>query len=397
MPNRGKFIGNDNLYVPDAPTIGDATAGNAEVSVTFTAPSDVGNDAITAYGASATDGTNVIGATGSSSPITVTGLSNGTSQTAQVWAINDYGNGPLSAATSSFSPVAPIGLFMGGEPSNNNQVNAVEKITISSASNSTDFGDLSTVKVQGGACSSSTRALYGGGYGSGGLGTFDVIEYFTFSSAGNATDFGDLSIANYGIMSLSNSTRGIFSGGQDGFGNAKNLIEYVTIASTGNVTDFGDLTVAKKLGATAASTTRGVFYGGAVNVIDYITIASTGNATDFGDATIYEDTIGGASNSTTGVFSGNSQTNGTIYKINIASTGNDSTFGGNLSDSRINIGATSSSTRAVFGGGMNNSDVRVKTMDFITYSSAGNAQDFGDLITIAGYNPKATSNSHGGL
>ena len=53
MPNRGKFIGNDNLYVPDAPTIGDATAGDAQVSVTFTAPSDVGNDAITAYGASA--------------------------------------------------------------------------------------------------------------------------------------------------------------------------------------------------------------------------------------------------------------------------------------------------------------------------------------------------------
>ncbi len=79
MPNRGKFIGNDNLYVPDAPTIGDATAGNTQVSVAFTAPSDVGNDDITAYGVSATDGTNVIGATGSSSPVTVTGLTNGTS------------------------------------------------------------------------------------------------------------------------------------------------------------------------------------------------------------------------------------------------------------------------------------------------------------------------------
>ena len=54
MPNRGKFIGGqDNLFVPDAPTIGDATAGDAQVSVAFTAPSDVGSDAITLYGVSA--------------------------------------------------------------------------------------------------------------------------------------------------------------------------------------------------------------------------------------------------------------------------------------------------------------------------------------------------------
>ena len=89
MAFKGGLIGNDNLYVPDAPTIGTATGDDQSLSVTFTAPSDVGNDDITAYGASATDGTNVIGATGSSSPVTITGLTNGTSYTAQVWAIND--------------------------------------------------------------------------------------------------------------------------------------------------------------------------------------------------------------------------------------------------------------------------------------------------------------------
>ena len=53
MPNKGKFIGGqDNLFVPDAPTVGTATAGNAQVSVAFTAPSDVGGDAVTLYGAS---------------------------------------------------------------------------------------------------------------------------------------------------------------------------------------------------------------------------------------------------------------------------------------------------------------------------------------------------------
>ena len=53
MPNKGKFIGSqDNLFVPDAPTIGTATADGFSVSIAFTAPSDVGADAITLYGAS---------------------------------------------------------------------------------------------------------------------------------------------------------------------------------------------------------------------------------------------------------------------------------------------------------------------------------------------------------
>ncbi len=39
MTRRGGFVGGqDNLSVPDAPTIGAATAGNTEVSVAFTAP-----------------------------------------------------------------------------------------------------------------------------------------------------------------------------------------------------------------------------------------------------------------------------------------------------------------------------------------------------------------------
>ena len=49
MAFKGGLIGNDNLYVPDAPTIGTATADGLGVSVAFSAPSDVGNDDITAY------------------------------------------------------------------------------------------------------------------------------------------------------------------------------------------------------------------------------------------------------------------------------------------------------------------------------------------------------------
>ena len=37
------------IVVPGAPTIGTATAGNAQASVTFTAPAANGGSAITAY------------------------------------------------------------------------------------------------------------------------------------------------------------------------------------------------------------------------------------------------------------------------------------------------------------------------------------------------------------
>ena len=165
MVRRGSFIGGqDNLSVPDAPTIGAATAGAGQVSVAFTAPSDVGDAPITGYGASATDGTNVIGGTGSSSPVTISGLTNGTSYTAQVWAINDYGNGPLSAATSSFTPVAgTVGLFAGGED-NSAIANTVQKIIPESAGNATDFGDLSAVRQASAGGGSDTRCIVAGGY-----------------------------------------------------------------------------------------------------------------------------------------------------------------------------------------------------------------------------------------
>jgi hypothetical protein len=91
------------LQVPGAPTIGTATGGNAQASVTFTAPSDVGGGAITSYTVVSSGGQ--VG-TGSSSPITVTGLTNGQSYTFTVYANNAYGPGDVSAASNSVTPAA---------------------------------------------------------------------------------------------------------------------------------------------------------------------------------------------------------------------------------------------------------------------------------------------------
>jgi hypothetical protein len=86
-----------SLYcLPGAPAIGTATAGNAEATVTFTPPAYYGGSAISSY--TATCG--AFSASGPGSPITVTGLANGTTHDCSVTATNTVGTGPPSGATS---------------------------------------------------------------------------------------------------------------------------------------------------------------------------------------------------------------------------------------------------------------------------------------------------------
>ena len=88
-----------------APTIGTATAGNATASVTFSAPSDVGSAPITNYTVTSTPSS--ITGTGASSPVTVSGLANGTAYTFKVKAFNGAGTSAESAASNSVTPAAP--------------------------------------------------------------------------------------------------------------------------------------------------------------------------------------------------------------------------------------------------------------------------------------------------
>ena len=91
--------------VPDAPTIGTATAGNASAVVTFTAPSSNGGNAITGYTVTSSPGG--ITASGSSSPITVTGLTNDVAYTFTVKATNSQGDSAASTASNSVTPSLP--------------------------------------------------------------------------------------------------------------------------------------------------------------------------------------------------------------------------------------------------------------------------------------------------
>lgn len=98
------IVGVPPADVPDAPTIGAATAGNAAADVAFTPPVFNGGAVITGYTATSTPGG--ITASGTSSPITVPGLTNGTAYTFTVHATNSAGDSAESAATNSVTPSA---------------------------------------------------------------------------------------------------------------------------------------------------------------------------------------------------------------------------------------------------------------------------------------------------
>ena len=91
----------------DAPVIGTATAGNGSASVAFTAPGNNGGLIVSGY----TVDCSGYPATGTSSPITVSGLTNGTVYTCTVTATNDAGTSAPSAASNAVTPLAPANSF----------------------------------------------------------------------------------------------------------------------------------------------------------------------------------------------------------------------------------------------------------------------------------------------
>ncbi|MFN3988178.1 MAG: IPTL-CTERM sorting domain-containing protein [Rhodocyclaceae bacterium] len=94
-----------NPVVPGAPTAVTATAGDTQASVSFTAPTNTGGATITGYTVTANP-PDVLPVNGGSSPIVVTGLTNGQVYTFTVTADNVVGTGPASAASNSITPAA---------------------------------------------------------------------------------------------------------------------------------------------------------------------------------------------------------------------------------------------------------------------------------------------------
>jgi uncharacterized protein (TIGR02145 family) len=101
-----------SAVAPDAPTNVVATAGNGSASVAFVAPTNNGGIDITEYTVTSNPGS--FTQTGTTSPISVTGLTNGTPYTFTVAARNLVGpsieSAPSAAVTPATVPDAPTGV-----------------------------------------------------------------------------------------------------------------------------------------------------------------------------------------------------------------------------------------------------------------------------------------------
>ena len=253
------------------------------------------------------------------------------------------------------------------------------------------------------------RAVIGaGGYPSGTTG----MDYVEIATTGNGNDFGDLRVGNYGRGSFSSSTRGIVGGGAGSPYVAS--IEYQIISSQGGSNDFGDLSVGLRFFRGTSNNSRGTWMGGQrpstdfetyAVIINYNEIATLSDANFF--ANLFEARTGAnatLSSPTRGITAGDqgyspysgagAVTNG-IEFITFATFGNGQDFG-DLSTARANAAGLSSNTRGVFGGGNpqsspNNTD----TMEYITIATLGNVTDFGNLTSSTNSQMGTSNNTRG--
>jgi len=284
------------------------------------------------------------------------------------------------------------GLFATMSPNASTTTDAVDFITISTAGNATDFGNLSVARNGAAGLGSRSRALFAGGRTT--PSDSNIIDFHEFSSTGNFTDFGDLTDTSAYQKGLANQTRGVNAGGYSP--SINDIIDFVTIASTGNAVDFGNLD--QNIGGGpggGASPTRGVFSGGynpspaltALNILQFITIASTGNSQDFGDMTVLRAHNAQATSSTRSVIAmgynktpstGNYDNQATSEVFTFATLGNTISFG-DMINTGISPGGTSDSVRGVWAGGSS-----TNTIQYVNISTTGDAVDFGDLVTTGG-------------
>ena len=258
---------------------------------------------------------------------------------------------------------------------------------------SSNLGDQNNTNSSGGT---GTRGLFAGGNAPD---LKNEIEYISISTLGNSQDFGDLTAQKTGNAGCSSRTRGIFA---NGVTPSRILnIDFVTIASTGNAEDFGDSTISVGYRAALSNSTRGVIAGGELvpgattDVIDYITIASAGvNAIDFGDLAVGVVRAAPCASAVRGVYMGGSgPAVDTIQYLTISTTGNTQDFGDLVSTNSTASSGLSNSTRGIIGA--MRTPGYVNTMEFITIASTGNAQDFGDQTDNRGAAGPAASSTRG--
>ena len=254
------------------------------------------------------------------------------------------------------------------------------------------------IKTEGTFPNGGARGIWMGG---GAPGVSDVIDYLTFSTTGDAADFGNLTDERSLVGGGSSFTRCFCTGGAAP--GVSDIIDYVTFASTGNATDFGNLTDERHYLAGMSNETRLIAAGGTVpgysNILDYITMTSTGNAIDFGDLTNASALPTCCASPTRGITAGgvhkpNGHANLDIINfIEFSTTGNAVDFG-DLTAIQRSQSSFGSQTRMCMAGGQAPGTTKI---EMIEIGSLGNATDFADSLAGTTENGRGTSDGKRGV
>ena len=253
--------------VPGAPTIGTATKGIAQATVTFTAPANNGGLAITGYTVTSSPGG--FTATGTSSPLTVTGLSNGTAYTFTVIATNANGNSPASSASNSVTPSAGPGTPTIGTATKGNA-----QATVTFTAPASDGGSPIT---------GYTVTSNPGGFTGTGTSSPITVTGLTNGTAYTFTVFATNASGNSAPSSASNSVipstvPGAPTIGTATKGNTQATVTFTAPASNGGSAITGYTVTSNPGGFTAAGTTSPLTVTGLTNGTAYTFTVTATNA-----------------------------------------------------------------------------------------------------------------------
>ncbi len=160
--------------------------------------------------------------------------------------------------------------------------------SIQNTGDASDFGDLTTNRIEPSSTNDDTRGLFIGG--DTGTNQTSRIDYFTIQTADNAGDFGDLTSGTRYHRSCTDKSVALVTGGRNSGSVYITGCQYFTIQTLGNATTFGNLQNARNAHCLSSDGTTAVTWGGRASgtppfstVYEYQTIATPGNATEFGE------------------------------------------------------------------------------------------------------------------
>jgi hypothetical protein len=302
----GAFDGNDLTFatstVPGAPTIGTATKGNAQATVIFTAPVSDGGSVITGYTAISNPGG--ITGTGSASPITVTGLTNGTAYTLTVTATNANGTGPASFASNSVIPST-----VPGAPTSISATKGNDQATVSFTAPVSDGGSA----ITGYTVTSNPGGFSGTGTGSPitVTGLTNGTSYSFTVTASNVNGSGPSSTASNSV--IPSTVPGAPTIGTATAGNAQATVTFTAPVSDGSSAITGYTATSSPGGLTGTGSASPITVTGLTNGTAYTFTVTVTNANGTGQAS-------STSNSVTPLSVPDAPTIGTATKGNAEAT-----------------------------------------------------------------------------